>query len=249
MKWLVPNWERAVGPAFWIYRLRRWWWREMNPHFYGNLRWEVNDFFKNRLLKWLTPHLRNARNFMEFCIQQNGTKLLDHDSMSFYIRSRDGNQYYFLGRLGLHGRMRVWKRQWVDGMGDARNLFLYGVVHGLCGEEIKDEDNLVLREELVFDGTILTRKQLVRAKREILKCREFDWSDSFAAMSILATELGMEEENFTERLLESVIGELFPDEKQAYWRLDDKRREKVDAAIVSMDADEARRRIAKKQEK
>ena len=176
MKWLVPNWERAVGPAFWLYRLY-WWWR----YPFRDRIDRAKEWWNEKAVKWLTPHLANARRLLYICVEDNGTKLLGHGANFFYIRTRDENQYYFEGKVNLLGKVSITRTQWLDSKGDAKNLFLYGIVHGLCGEPEKEDEKPVPQTVEVFSGYVLTKSQLLMAVDSVTRHEEFEWINVYVA--------------------------------------------------------------------
>ena len=240
MKWLVPNYRRAVGPAYWAYCFREWWWYNMDPHNCCGLLHEVIEWKEQKLMKWLTPHLKHARDFLSFCVEENGTKLLWHGANFFRTRSRDENQWYFNGRASWLGKVTVTRSQWLDSKEEPQNLFVHGIAQGLSGEE--PEEKLVEKREVVFSGWILTKKQEQRARDSITQQLEFDWDWLSIALEKLVEKLKIEDPQraweWKKRLEHAVLKEGWP-EAAEWWCLSEEEYEKFEARICSMTAEEA----------
>lgn len=191
MKWLVPNYSRAVGPAFWIYKLKEWWWYNMNADNCCGLLHKVIEWKDCKLMKWLTPQLKNARKFLEFCREENGTKLLWYKANFFRCRTRDENQYYFNCWTNWLGKVTVTRTQWLDEDGKAVNTFIWGIA-SLDDENLKPPTE---HKEKIFSEWVLTKKQLNKAKEKILKHGEFGWDMLNIHVTELAEEVGIQNED------------------------------------------------------
>lgn len=212
MRYLVPNWGRAVGPAFWIYKAKMWWDYETDTTNYCSklshfLRW-LNEDVK----RWLTPWLRNARKFKHICIECNGTKLLADDAMMFYNRTRDGNQYYFLGKVNLLGKFTITRRQWVEPDNTPINCFLYGITKAFSDDPAQAEEDckqLTLKEEVIFTKYILTFSQLMKAIEEVQSRDEVGWDVSMINEEKLIIQLRPKDPWKFKRALEKDIFEKY----------------------------------------
>lgn len=235
MKWLVPNWERAVGPAFWIYRLKEWWWYNMDPDNGCGKLHDVIEWWQDTAVKWLTPHLANARRLLYICVEDNGTKLLHETANYFYIRTRDENQYYFEGKVNLLGKVTITRTQWVDSKGDAKNLFLYGIVHGLCGKPEKEEEKPVPQTAEVFNGYVLTKRQLLDAVESVTRHEEFGWEKVYVAEEQLIIEIQPKNEWEFRRKLEKWVLKAYFQEVDYWFNLPDEWQKTFVARIENMD--------------
>lgn len=94
MTWLVPNWGRARGPAFWVCRGIVWWRYNMDRHNACSRLSRFLRWWNEKAMAVLTPHLGNARRFLVFCFDLDDMKLLDYGANYFYARTRDAEQYY-----------------------------------------------------------------------------------------------------------------------------------------------------------
>ena len=154
------------------------WWDtiryHMDPDNCLSYRYRLNEWCSTKLAAWLTPWNYWARTLFNFCINDNGTKLLDHSAHMFYVRSRDGNSNYFEGTASLFGYVRITRTQWKNSAGEPQNTFMIGVAElltGEKGEELKEET------EVLFEGRVLTRHQWARAVKELMRHPEFEWYD------------------------------------------------------------------------
>ena len=249
MKWLVPNYEHAVGPAFWLWKLNYWWkewcFYNMDPYNACGLLYKIIDWRDKVLLRWLTPQLKNARKFLNFCIEENDTKLLNFTAKSFYVRSRDENQYYFKGHADPLGNVTITKTQWIGKDGKPANLFLTGLF-------TDDDQKLTENSETIFTGKILTKKQLEDAKAEIVKHEEFCWDHESIALDKLfeVLELKDAEDNWTWRsnLRKAVAKKYFPDFKDNWFELPEEDSEKFEQIIINMTLEEAKELTKKSKE-
>ena len=231
MTWLVPNWGRARGPAFWLYLLKEWWYWNMNMRYTTGFLYKVVDWWKSKFTKKLTPWLSNARDFMEIFINENGTKLLDYDAWSFRTRTRDEHQYYFDGEVSLFGKVRIWQTQYKDSSGEAQNAFVNAIVG--------DED-LKPVTKLLWQGRILSKEAKIAAVEEALKFRHVGWHDFFVHCLLYGLKKLGKKEVFTGKKdcggiykeeLPKIIEELLGEKKELY-QLTDEEMDKIDAYIV-----------------
>lgn len=248
MKWLVPNWKRAAGPAFMIYRLKNWWLFNMDAGNCCGLLNKVIEWKDCTLMKWLTPQLKNARKFLNFCSEENDTKLLWYKANFFRCRTRDDNQYYFNGWANWLGKVTVTRSQWLNAKGEVENLFLWGIANSLLKSDDKPVEMPVEKTVTIFSGWILTNKQLELAKEEILKQKEFDWDMLRISEGKLAKELGMTDKieafNWSQSLKDAVLKKHWPDAK-AWWELEQKDRDEFNRIICNMKAEEAKELVEK----
>lgn len=204
----------------------------------------VIEWWQDTVVKWLTPHLANARRLLYICVEDNGTKLLHHRAHYFYIRTRDEKQYYFEGKVNLLGKVTITRTQWVDGKGNAKNLFLYGIVHGLCGEPEKEEEKPVPQTVEVFNGYVLTKRQLLDAIESVTRHEEFGWDKVLIAESKLCLRIEPKDAwTFCRMLDRSVLDECFPGVDVVY-KLEDKDYEKFGEIVAKMSVEDAKRRVA-----
>lgn len=239
MRYLVPNYERSVGPAWWIWNAKDWLHYNLDTDNYCSLISHFIRWKNEKLVKWLSPWLFNARKFLFFCIEQNGTKLLDCDANYFYVRTRDENQFYFIGRVNLFGKVNIVRKQWVDSNGRPKNLFLYGIVNGLCNghEEVPME-----QAKLLFSGFVLTSKQLKHAEDMITQNLEFGWDWLSISTDKFIDELKPDDRvDFEKKLYRSVLDEYFPGTDKIY-NLEENDYRKFEAIVCNMSVDEARKR-------
>lgn len=244
MKWLIPNWGRAVGPAFWICKAKMWWDYEMDTSNYCSkishfIRW-LNEDVK----RWLTPWLRNARKFKHICIECNGTKLLENDAMMFYIRTRDANQYYFLGKVNLLGKFTIIRRQWVQPDNTPINCFLFGITHAFSKDpEAAEEEakNLILKEEVVFTDFVLTKAQLLKSIQKIESRDDFGWDASDIFIEKLAIQLKLKDSwKFKTAIYRHILQTYFPYAQYIY-DLKEKDHKSFDEKILELNLDIAKR--------
>jgi hypothetical protein len=170
MTWLVPNWERSRGPAFILWKIMDWWRWNMTMKYYSAWLYKKVDWLRCDFVKWLTPWLSHARDFMQIVINENSTKLLDYSSMKFSIRTRDEHQYYFYGKCSIFGKVKIYRSQWKDDDGESHNLFVQAI--------LGDRD-LHAETKLLWEGRVLTKLQKINAVEEIFKFKEFCWTDMF----------------------------------------------------------------------
>ncbi len=245
MTWLVPNYARSRGPAWWLYKcymkwedFRYWWYYNIvdGANCCG-LRHKFMDWLKGDVTRWLTPQLRNARKFIAFFREYNGTKLLDSEANCTIVRTRDENQYYFLAKSNLFGNVTIKRWQWLDSKGKAHNAFMWG----LFGE---DEDKPVKHEEIIFKTKVFTKKQLDEAKEAIVKAvPEVDWFFDEIKRDSMAEQLGWKDEwEFTKKLNESIFKEFFPG-KNFIYELTEEEDKKYEQIIMNMSLEEAAERV------
>ena len=231
MTWLVPNWGRARGPAFWIWRVMDWWHWNMNMRYTTGWLYNTVDFFKNKVFKKATPWLTHARDFMEVFINENGTKLIDYDSMSFTTRTRDAHQYYFNGKCSLFGKVKIWQSQYFDDLDESQNLF----ENAIFGEK-------PLREErkLIWEGRVLTKAQKIAAIEDVMKLKQVGFFTFFVNCILYGLKKLGRKEIFTGKRdcgtiykveIPAIINDLLGEKKELY-KLTDEETTKVEAYIV-----------------
>lgn len=201
-----------------------------------------------KLMKWLTPQLKNARKFLEFCREENDTKLLWYKANFFRCRSRDENQYYFNGWANWLGKVTVTKSQWLNSKGEAENMFMWGIANGLLKNDDSPVEVPVEKKETIFSGWILTKSQLEAAIEKILKHEEFAWDMFSISKEKLAKELGMTDEmevfKWGQNLQDAVLKEHWPDVKE-FWNLEQKDYDEYKRIICNMKAEEAKELVEK----
>jgi hypothetical protein len=225
--------------------LKRWWWYNTDPCNCCGLLYEINRWKDQKLLKWLTPHLRRARQLLDFCREMNGTKLLWHSANAFRVRSRDAFQYYFDARASFFGKVTVTRTQWLDEDGEAQNMFLQGVIDWLS--EGEREKPLVKKSEVIFSGWAWTENQVKQAEKELLKHPEFAWDWLGIAERSLVKELGIREADelqWRQKLHDAVIREEFGVEKK-WWDLEKEEYEKFAGRICALTPEEAQKLMQK----
>ncbi len=206
--WLVPSGRYSRGLARWIWSAMDWWRYNMDTR--NALSWisRSRRWCREKLLKWLTPQLHYARRFMEFCFNENGTRLISSDAVSFQVRTSGDDQSYFSGRANMLGMVRIYRTKWLDSTGRGVNLFSYGIMNGLLGNG--STEPLEKRTELVWRGWLLCEGQFRRAKREIADIEELDWCRRDVAIDRLCDEICPPDRfGFRRDLLRSVAEEKF----------------------------------------
>ncbi len=241
MTWLIPNWSRAKGPAFWIYCIKERLQYELDKDNCCSMLHKFLEWVRGDLTRWLTPWLKNARSLHYFCIEYNGTKLLDHNAMSFFIRSRDENQYYFRGRIKLNGKVEITMSQWLDVDGKPNNLFFNFVTNALSEDEPK-EASLVEKKKILFDKVILTKKQLKSAEHEMMLWPEFGWDLSSINIERIIEEIKPKSIlDFRKDLEQAVNDKWFPKNANKPWyELDEEDENRFFEILASLSVDSVR---------
>ena len=164
MTWLVPNYRRAKGPAWWVFKAKWWWSEEMTTDYCGSFLNNVID----KLDSWrkkCTPWLKNAREFIDYCCGMTETKLLSCKSTYIYVRTRGEHTKYFMVKTDLFGNVTIDRIIFRDEKGKLANAF----IAGFCGHELKRE------VKRIWESTILTKNQLKEAKKDVLKFEDMSW--------------------------------------------------------------------------
>lgn len=228
----LPCWKKRY------YDLKSWWWFNMDPHNCCGLLHKLIEWRDEKLAKWLTPHLKNARKLLNLCIQENGTKLLSYTANSFYIRTRDESQWYFEGKAGFFGKVTITRSQLLDEDGKPQNRFMTGIANALSDE--KEQKTLIERSDVVFSGWVLTKKQLERAEDEITQHVEFGWDWKSIALARMSKKLHLSAEKAWEwekQLEEAILKRDWNGVK--IWDLSEDDYKKFEAGICSMTVEEA----------
>ena len=234
----------------WIESFRFWWSYNMDPCNACGLLYSIIDFWGKKVKKWLTPWLWNARSFLSFCINENGTKLLNFDANYFYIRTRDDKQFYFTGTVSPFGMVRVWRTRWLNDKGESVNLFMHGICTALCEEPEAKEERLTEVKEMIYRKRILTQKQLAVAMQEILNFLEFDWDWYGAKCELFEEKLKLPEKDrkkFEDALEQAVLKCHFPESSvKNWWELESKDIDRYLTIFKDMTLEDAKQVYIKK---
>lgn len=242
MTWLVPNWGRAGGPAFWVCMGLEWWNYNMDRRNACSCLSRFLDWWGRKPAGWLTPHLGNARRFLNFCYDLGGDmKLLDYGANHFYARTKYAELYYYTGSIDWLGRVTVTRSQWVSSSGKPENMLMWAVVNSIKDTE-EPVDIPVERRELIYSGRILTEGQLLRAMEKVASHDEFCRSRMGMRENILVTMIRPRiRREFIESLHRSVLEEYFPG-VSSWIDLEGKDLDRFRNMICSMSVEEARER-------
>jgi hypothetical protein len=197
----------------------------------------VIGFFKEDVFAFLTPWLENARNFMNFVINNNDTKLLDYDALGFFVRTRDENCYYFRCKCSLTGQVTIELEQSFDENGNAVNRFVHGFI---CGNDY------ITKKHQIFSKRILTKKDIVDAMTEITKDDRFSWFVQIIAETFLLIrcnryfddDLQHENIEFVETVEHAIMKELEIEDKKSYDLTDEECR-KISERLEELTSEDA----------
>lgn len=143
------NWSKEVSPSF--------------PHAFKAI--------TSNFMVFLTPWYKIRRKFLNGFINCNGSKLLDNDYCSAYIRNRKEEcAYYTLTFTGFH--YKLVKKVIRDNAGNAKNAFVEGVSLALdpnkTDEEKQEEANSYIEEKkVVCTGWVFGWNSAIRELNKI----------------------------------------------------------------------------------
>ncbi len=125
----------------------------------------------NNVLIFLTPWYRIRRKFLNGFINCNGSKLLDNDYCSAYVRNRASEcAYYDLEFCGFHYRLT--KKILRDDEGNSCNGFLVGISLAFSDkssdEKKKEADSYVEEKSFVCSGWVWGWQSAVRELNKIV---------------------------------------------------------------------------------
>lgn len=242
MTWLVPNYARARGPAWWAWNAMDWWRRETDTHNYCSKISRFKRWWSEKAVKWLTPWMCNARKFMDVCANCSDTKLLEFKAGSLYMRTRDENHFYYTIKSNLLGNVSVWRGQWLNKKGRPQNIFAWSVISGLCGNDGEPFEMPEKRTEMIWMGRILTAGQLKSALSQITQYREFGWDWLLMERRRLSDEfekMGLAEPfRLVLAVEQAILKRDFPGKKE-YCELDEIEKERLIDTMRSLAAKEA----------
>ncbi len=152
------NWSRCVTPSF--------------PHAFKAI--------INNILIFLTPWYRIRRKFLNGFINCNGSKLLDNDYCSAYIRNRKEEcAYYTLTFTGLY--YKLVKKVIRDKEGVASNGFAAGVTLALDPNKTEEEkreeaDSYTEEKKVVCTGWVFGFESAVKELNKIaFLTQDLEW--------------------------------------------------------------------------
>lgn len=199
MTWIVPNYARSRGVAFWVFKTKEWWSYEMTTlysnSFLSNVLKKLDEFKKK-----VTPWLYYARNFIVFCEEKTETKLLDFKSNTVFFRTRSDEHRYYRLDVSLFGEVTLTQTIFRDKSGKANNAF----IASFFGHSLKSE------VKLLWKGHILTKKQYFKAREEVMKFTEMEWDYNWIKL-----------EDFVEKWIPMIDAPMMSESSMIGWRVED----------------------------